>query len=142
MSELEYTVARKIIRMGNMIVARRNQQIRELGLTAEQADALLFFRKSEGKSAVDLKRHLGISHQAARGIIERLAEKNLLILTVSEEDARYKKVFLTEDGKNLCRKMIKNGTHTGSRLLYGLSGEEKQAFCSTIDLVLKNMGAE
>ena len=48
MSELEYTVARKIIRMGNMIVARRNQQIRELGLTAEQADALLLFRKSEG----------------------------------------------------------------------------------------------
>ena len=43
MNEMEYAVSRKIIQLGNQIVARRNRQIRELGLTTEQADALFFF---------------------------------------------------------------------------------------------------
>ena len=140
MNEMEYAVSRKIIQLGNQIVARRNRQIRELGLTTEQADALFFFQKYPGWSAVDLKKHLGISHQAARGIVERLAGKGFLELRVSEEDARYKKVFLTEKGETVCEKMKRNGSHTGSRLLKGMTEEERKAFCAMIDLALKNTG--
>ena len=59
---------------------------------------------------------------------------------MSEEDARYKKVFLTEKGETVCEKMKRNGSHTGSRLLKGMTEEERKAFCAMIDLALKNTG--
>ena len=88
---------------------------------------------------MDLKDHLGVTHQTARGIVKRMAEKNLIEIRISEEDGRYKRIFVTEKGRSLYRQMEKNGAHTGNRLLTGMSPEEKQQFSSLISLALENM---
>lgn len=139
MSEMEYIVARKVLRLANLIIANRNMDIKELGLTAEQADSLLFFAKNEGKTATDLKEHLGIAHQTARGIIERMVKKEILKTAVSQEDARYKKVVLTEKGQRLYRCLNDNCMHTGDRLLNGMKENEKKQFFSMIALAVENM---
>lgn len=139
MPEMEYVLARKVLRLANLIIINRNTDIKELGLTAGQADSLLYFSQNEGKSAADLKDHLGITHQTARGIIERMVKKGLLRINISEEDARYKKVALTERGLELCRRLKENGMHTGDRLLNGMSEGEKKRFFSMITLAVKNM---
>ena len=38
-----YILSRKIQKLSNTITQRRNRDLKKLGLTAEQADALLFF---------------------------------------------------------------------------------------------------
>lgn len=139
MSEMEYIIARKVLRLANLIIANRNMDIKELGLTAEQADSLLFFAKNEGKTATDLKEHLGITHQTARGIIERMVKKEILKTAVSQEDARYKKVVLTEKGQRLYRRLNDNCMHTGDRLLNGMKENEKKQFFSMIALAVENM---
>ena len=96
--EVEYVLARKILQLANQIIRNRNEDLKGLGLTAEQADALRFFQGSSNRSAVDLKEHLGISHQAARAIVERMVAKDLLMTKISQTDARYKEVSLTEKG--------------------------------------------
>lgn len=141
MANMEYILARKILKLANLIINNRNSDIKSLGLTAAQADTLVFFSDSEGKSAVDLKEHLGITHQTARGIIKRMAEKGLLHIVPSEEDGRYKKIFVTDRGKEICRRMEKNGTHTGSRLLNGMTWEEKEQFLSMIALAADNLSS-
>lgn len=141
MANMEYILARKILKLANLIINNRNSDIKSLGLTAAQADTLVFFSDSEGKSAVDLKEHLGITHQTARGIIKRMAEKGLLHIVPSEEDGRYKKIFVTDRGKEICRRMEKNGTHTGNRLLNGMTREEKEQFLSMIALAADNLSA-
>ena len=49
----EYTLARLILRLANRIVKNRDRHVKELGLTTEQADSLLFFldRNCRMKSA-------------------------------------------------------------------------------------------
>ena len=59
MAEAEYVLARKILKLANRIVSGRNTDIRDLGLTSSQADSLVYFVHNEGRSAVDLKDHLG-----------------------------------------------------------------------------------
>lgn len=141
MMEMEYVLARKIRELANRITQTRDSDIRELGLTTTQADCILYFAENEGKSAVDLKTFLGITHQAARSLVERMTAKELLKVTTSREDARYKKVFLTEKGITVYEKMQKNGTYTGSRLLHGMSAEEKKQFLSMVSLALENLDA-
>ena len=68
----EYTLARLILRLANRIVKKRDRHVKELGLTTEQADSLLFFLDRKDAVINDLKDHLGVTHQTARGIVQRM----------------------------------------------------------------------
>lgn len=61
-----YILSRKIQQLSNTITQRRNRDLKKLDLTADQADALLFFHAHPESAAADLKTHLGVTHQAAR----------------------------------------------------------------------------
>lgn len=137
--ETEYTLTRKIRELANLITKNRNADIRELGLTTAQADAILYFAENPGKSAADLKSFLGITHQTARGTIQRMAEKGFLKISPSENDARYKQIFLTEKAKSVYQSMQKNGTRTGNQLLNGMCAEEKEKFLYLLNLGIKNL---
>ena len=88
MKQKEYELARQVLTLANRIVKKRNSHLKELNITAEQADSLLFFDANEGSSISDLKQYLQIRHQTARGIVKRLEEKGFLKLSVSEEDSK------------------------------------------------------
>lgn len=90
--DVESVLARRILQLANQILRNRNEDLKELEITAEQADALRFFQGHPGCSAVDLKAHLGITHQAARAIVERMAARGLVQTEVSKTDARYRDV--------------------------------------------------
>ena len=131
-----YILSRKIQQLSNTITQRRNRDLKKLGLTADQADALLFFHAHPESAAADLKTHLGITHQAARAIVERMVNKGLLITHVSSHDARYKTVTLTAQGEELHETMHRNCTDFGDVLLDHISAEERDTPVSYTHLTL------
>ena len=134
--EVEYVLARKILQLANQIIRNRNEDLKGLGLTAEQADALRFFQGSSNRSAVDLKEHLGISHQAARAIVERM---DLLMTKISQTDARYKEVSLTEKGMELFEIMQSNCAHTGNQLLSNIGDRDRERFLFLVTQAIDNL---
>ena len=50
-----YILSRKIQQLSNTITQRRNRDLKKLDLTADQADALLFFHAHPESAAADLK---------------------------------------------------------------------------------------
>ena len=142
MENKEYKLARQVLNLANQITKNRNRHLKELNITAEQADSLLFFCSDENKTISDLKAYLNISHQTARGIVKRLEEKKLLELSVSETDGRYKIVLLTEKGNYIVSCLKRNGTHTGYRLLSGMTKTEQEQFAVLIGKALKNVMEE
>ena len=136
--EAEYVLAREILKLANRITSRRNADIRSLGLTAAQADSLVY---RSGKTVSDLKDYLGVTHQTARGIAARMAEKGLITLSVSREDGRYKTISVTDEGRALFRKMEQNGTHLGDRLLRGMGTAERAQFLTLLSRALDNLDA-
>lgn len=137
----EFDLARNVLRLANRIVANRNNHLRELGLTAEQADSLLFFEKNSGATITDLKDYLGVSHQTARGIVQRMTEKNVLALTVSPDDGRCRIVIITSKGENLLRTLHQNGINTGISITKEMTADEKKDFARLIAMAMKNINA-
>ena len=139
MKQKEYELARQVLTLANRIVKKRNGHLKELNITAEQADSLLFFDANEGSSISDLKQYLQIRHQTARGIVKRLEEKDFLKLSVSEADGRYKTVSITENGDKIVKQLKQNGTHTGDQLLTGMTKQEQEQFSILIKKALENV---
>jgi DNA-binding MarR family transcriptional regulator len=135
----EYALARQVLTLANQILKSRNGHLKELHLTAEQADSLTFFYFHTDTSISDLKDHLHIRHQTARGIVKRLEEKGLLTLSVAASDGRCKTVSLTEKGIQIVERLKQNGTHTGYRLLSGMTETEQEQFSALIAKALNNM---
>ena len=134
-----YILSRRIQQLSNTITQRRNRDLKKLGLTADQADALLFFHAHPESTAADLKNHLGITHQAARAIVERMVNKGLLITRVSPHDARYKVVTLTAQGEELHETMQRNCTDFGDVLLDHISAEDRNTLLKLITQTLDNL---
>lgn len=139
MKQKEYELARQVLTLANRIVKKRNGHLKELNITVEQADSLLFFDANEGSSISDLKQYLQIRHQTARGIVKRLEEKDFLKLSVSEADGRYKTVSITENGDKIVKQLKQNGTHTGDQLLTGMTKQEQEQFSILIKKALENV---
>lgn len=139
MKQREYELARQVLTLANRIVKKRNGHLKELNITAEQADSLLFFDANEGSSISDLKQYLQIRHQTARGIVKRLEEKDFLKLSVSEADGRYKTVSITENGDKIVKQLKQNGTHTGDQLLTRMTKQEQEQFSILITKALENV---
>lgn len=134
-----YILSRKIQQLSNTITQRRNRDLKKLGLTADQADALLFFHAHPESAAADLKTHLGITHQAARAIVERMVNKSLLTTRISPHDARYKTVTLTAQGEELYETMQRNCTDFGDVLLDHISAADRDTLLALITQTLDNL---
>ena len=139
MKQKEYELARRVLTLANQIVKNRNNHLKELNITAEQADSLLFFHAHEDSSISDLKEYLQISHQTTRGIVKRLEEKDFLKLSVSELDGRYKTISFTEKGNKIVERLKQNGTHTGYQLLTGMTKQEQEQFSVLVEKALENV---
>ena len=134
-----YILSRKIQQLSNTITQRRNRDLKKLDLTADQADALLFFHAHPESAAADLKTHLGVTHQAARAIVERMVNKSLLTTRISPHDARYKTVTLTAQGEELYETMQRNCTDFGDVLLDHISTADRDTLLALITQTLDNL---
>ena len=134
-----YILSRRIQQLLNTITQRRNRDLKKLDLTADQADALLFFHAHPESAAADLKTHLGVTHQAARAIVERMVNKSLLTTRISPHDARYKTVTLTAQGEELYETMQRNCTDFGDVLLDHISAADRDTLLALITQTLDNL---
>ncbi|MCD7826533.1 MAG: hypothetical protein LUH14_11335 [Clostridiaceae bacterium] len=139
MADIDFIIERLIMRVGNQCVNIRNDNLKKREITSVQSETLLYFEAHEGAPIWNLKKHLNISHQAARNLVERIRLKDYLYLETSKEDARFKCVYLTEKGKYICSELKKEGTSAGQQLLKGLSAEEKEKLLEMLERMSKNV---
>ena len=139
MQDKDFIIERQILRIGNKISNGRDEDLLPFDLTANQSETLLFFELHPGSSIMELKDYLSISHQAARNIVERMKKKELLYVVTSEKDARFKHVYLTENGKTTSEALKKLGTSVGQQLLHGISDDEKDQLLSLLSKINGNI---
>lgn len=135
----EYVIARQIVKLANTIIKRRDSHLKELDLTAGQADSLQFIVSHGNVAITDLKEHLEITHQTASGIVQRMQAKKLVKLSKSKEDARRMLIFPTEKGREIYKILRSNGVQTGSSLLNGMTESEQKEFARLTALALDNI---
>ena len=132
---LEFTIERRILKIGNEINNGRIEYLSQYDLTTSQSETLLFFDSNEGASATELKEHLNISHQAARNYVERLKLKGLICSEISENDGRAKKIKLTSEGQDVCNRLKNEGHNVGEELLKDFSLEDKETLLKLLNKI-------
>ena len=134
MHNKDFTIGRKILKIGNQLINNRNNDLRKLNLTSNQSATLLFFDESKGSRILDLKEHLKISHQAARNIVERMKAKELLDIDSIRRRCPLKtNIPLRKKVRQSCRKLKKCGTSAGKTLLQNLTEKEKDILSKLLD---------
>lgn len=139
MNDKDFQIERNILKIGNQIINQRTDDLKSYNLTSNQSETLLFFDQNRGAILLDLKEYLKISHQAARNIVERMKDKGLLYVAVSDTDGRARKVYLTEKGREICLKLKSRASYIGSNLLAGFTDQEKDQLAGFLDRILNNL---
>lgn len=135
MEDIDFLIERKIIRLGNSLISKRNADLKSFGLQSSQSETILFFSSHPFSTITELKNHLDVTHQAAQKIVEVLKKKNLLEVSVSAEDARERCVSLTGEGKKICSQLKNQGANAGKNLFTNLTEEEKHALFSLLEKI-------
>ncbi|MDV0429527.1 MarR family transcriptional regulator [Lactiplantibacillus sp. DA1] len=135
-------VARQVLVLARQIKRRRNQHLRTLGLTAEQADALTFFADQPGGTVTAFKIHQEITHQTARMIVQRLQTRGYVQLVVSPTDARAKQVVVTPSGRAKREQLRQHGWQTSAQMFAHLDAEQQQVFLDLLRQVNQNLESD
>lgn len=135
----EFIIVRRILRLSNLLINMHQEELDVYELTYMQAEVLVYFHKFEGNRAKDLKEYLNISHQAARGLVERLVKKGFLTLHTSEYDAREKLVFLSDAGKEFCVNFKNKEIGDGDRVFHNIDQKMRGEFLQTISQMIENL---
>ena len=135
-------VARQVLILARQIKRRRNQHLRTLGLTTEQADALTFFTDQPGRTVTAFKTYQEITHQTARMIVQRLQTRGYVQLVVSPTDARAKQVVVTPSGRAKREQLRQHGWQTSAQMFAHLDAEQQQVFLDLLRQVNQNLESD
>ena len=119
-------VARQVLILARQIKRRRNQHLRTVGLTTEQADALTFFTDQPGRTVTAFKTYQEITHQTARMIVQRLQTRGYVQLVVSPTDARAKQVVVTPSWRAKREQLRQHGWQTSAQMFAHSDAEQQQ----------------
>ena len=135
-------VARQVLILARQIKRRRNQHLRTVGLTTEQADALTFFTDQPGRTVTAFKTYQEITHQTARMIVQRLQTRGYVQLVVSPTDARAKQVVVTPSGRAKREQLRQHGWQTSAQMFAHLDAEQPPVFLDLLRQVNQNLESD
>lgn len=139
MDNIDFRIQRLLLKSGSALNNSRLNDLKRYELTPSQSEAILFFADNDNKNIKDLAEHLKITHQAARKLVKKLKEKDILSTEVSAEDKRSVVVSLTDSGVTLCAKLKKRGASVGGVLLSELNEDEKKHLLEILEKIEKNI---
>lgn len=122
--ELILEIARQLRIAGNGITRVKDRNSASIGLTSGQAEALRFIAGHPDCRISDLRAHLGASHQAACGIVDRLEAKGMVSTGVDASDGRARTLRATADGREALERHIGMGVEANLRAFCGLTDED------------------
>ncbi|GIN72791.1 MarR family transcriptional regulator [Bacillus sp. J14TS2] len=117
------------------------EELRQVGLTHTQWNALGILHYFPGITSSELEQILMIERPSVTSLMNGLEKKKLIIRKNYSKDARYKQIFLTEEGKKIAME-TQHFTHlVEDRIKDGLSAEEfamlKSLLIKTVNLFEK-----
>lgn len=121
-------VGMALLRLSQALKAITTDEVRGLGRTPMQAQALLWVRYTKPflASIGRLAQALGVTHVTTVGVVDALEREGLVVREISREDRRVTLLRLTPAGEAYVQRLERFG-HTLEEALAGLEREELEA---------------
>lgn len=118
--------------------------LKEINLTSSQMN-ILFYISTNADIEInqkDIEKQLYLKSSTVTDILNRLEHNGFLYRTASEKDKRYKKIVLTEKGKNIYEKMFKKALRFETYFTKGMTKGESEILFELLQKVLENITNE
>ncbi|QRA09898.1 MarR family transcriptional regulator [Burkholderia thailandensis] len=132
-----YLMSRVKSLMTNMVTQRTQT---ELGITGTQATMLFMLAVGKCSTAAELAREYGIDASAITRLLDRVEKRGLLQRVRSSEDRRVVRLELTDEGRELTKRMPEIFRSVLDQVLEGFTPEEVGFLKSMLRRILVNSG--
>ena len=125
---------RRINRWAQGFVARRTK---DAGLTPSQIQALRHITYHQVMSQQELVEDMGVDKAAVTRLVASLEEMGYVVRTADPKDGRAKVIRATESAMQVKDDVVALEEAYYNWLLEGLSPEEREAFCKSMNVLLQ-----
>ena len=132
----------KLLRQIHIALEKRcNNRLKEADLTFPQMSALIEIADTPAKKLAfkELEKRMSLAQSTTAGLISRLEQKKLVIVTGDTNDRRIKYVEISPLGEKYHENARQEMQHTEYELLKDFSAEEKELFLSLLKKVNSNL---
>lgn len=112
----------------------------QLDLTMPQLKSLIFVCKNEGATSGQIAAGLGVGLSTITGIVDRLAEQNLVVRREDLRDRRVTRVLPTPNGQGLVEELIQYRNEVVSSILAQLEPEQLEVVETAFQYLLDAVG--
>jgi DNA-binding MarR family transcriptional regulator len=138
----EFRFGKNIQRVGNLFRRLADDNLSHLGINISQLRILGYLSRFGEDGEVcqrDLEEAFGVRRSSVTSILNNMEKSGYLVRRVSSEDARVKKVSLTEKGKALDESLRSYIYSLEGRLLDGITPEESEVMKRCLVKMLENL---
>ena len=127
----------------NRIMGRYNaalsSEMAALGLTTPQMRSLAVLSVRDGILIRELAVYAVVQQSTLSRALDTLAQNGMIRRETDEQDSRATRVFLTDAGREAYERLWPHMSEAYEAMFRGIGPEEKQAFVSTLQTMLRNI---
>lgn len=125
----------------NNIDKKRNEVLKNMELTATQADILtyLFFCSKEKINQRDIENKFNIKNPTVTGILKRMEEKDFINCVIDEDDKRFKKILLTKKSLKFRDHLDSHKEEIENILIYNMTEKEVKVLKKLLNKMADNI---
>lgn len=124
-----------------MFKFRVEQKFKNLDITFSQAGVLSYMERHPDIKITQkhLCEQFNVKHSTMAGILQRMAEKNLITIVVDEKNKKYKNIYRTKQAELIQEEMERHRNYTEQVVLKGFTKEETETLHLYLDRVFHNL---
>ena len=100
---------------------------------------VFIYKSKEDIYQKDIEKEFGITRSTASNIISLMEKKNLIIREKVDNDARLKKLSLTEEAKNYARDVLNDLKLFEDKITKDINNEDLDTFISVLEKIENNL---
>ena len=136
---IEKYIGIKVAKVRNSIKNEMEIALISYDITITQFVVLLKLCEKDRMTQKDLANETNYKQSALTLILDKLESKELIIREAKENDRRAYLIAITNEGRELERKLIVVAKELEKRILDGISDEQKKEFLNTLDKIFYNL---
>lgn len=134
-SNAENHVGYLIQQISHLLEQLLNKNLANEDLSVSHARVIYLLYKNDGMTQSELQQDLLIKASSITKLIDVLEEKGLVKREACNEDARVRRIYLTEEGRKKEEKLCKIKEDTEAKLLSTLSENERKELIRFLKLI-------
>ena len=137
-----YELGRNVDMLSRLLKRNTDIEVTKYGITGVQSAMIGFiYEKSRKKDvfAKDIEKAFDLRRASSAGIIQNMEKNGLIKREMVGNDARLKKIVLTEKALELRKKLDKSIKNTEKKMQEGLTKEEVEKYVELTKKMAKNL---